>query len=104
MSAAPRPLPAKVRQVIERRLAQLSPAARELAELAVTIGRQFSFDVLCAAAELTDEALVRSLDELGQRRIIREQGDGVYDFSHDKIREAPPALWADEARQGLAQV
>lgn len=87
MTAAPRPLPAKVRQVIERRLAQLSPAARELAELAATIGRQFDFDVLSMAAELADETLARGLDELWQRRIIREQGDAAYDFSHNKIRE-----------------
>ena len=87
MTAAPQPLPAKVRQVIEHRLGQLSPAGRALAELAATIGRQFDFDVLCAAAELADEALVQSLDELWQRRIVREQGDGAYDFSHDKIRE-----------------
>ena len=87
MTATPRPLPTKVRQVIEHRLGQLSPAGRELAELAATIGRQFDFDVLCAAAELADEALVQSLDELWQRRIIREQGGGGYDFSHDKIRE-----------------
>jgi DNA-binding SARP family transcriptional activator len=101
MTAAPRPLPAKVRQVIERRLAQLSPAARELTELAATIGRQFSFDVLCAAAELADEALVRSLDELWQRRIIREQDDGAYDFSHDKIRETAYATMSAARRRLL---
>ena len=56
--------------------------------MAATIGRQFDFDVLRAAADLTDEALVRGLDELWLRRIIREQGGGAYDFSHDKIREA----------------
>ena len=87
MTAARLPLPAKVRQVIERRLGQLSPAGRALAELAATTGRQFDFNVLCAAAELADEVLVQSLDELWQRRIIREQGGGAYDFSHDKIRE-----------------
>ncbi len=44
--------------------------------------------VLCAAADLADDALVRGLDELWQRRILREQGNDAYDFSHDKIREA----------------
>ena len=87
MTAVPQPLPAKVRQVIESRLAQLSPAARELAGLAATVGRRFDLDVLSAAAGLTDEALARGLEELWQRRIIREQGAGNYDFSHDKIRE-----------------
>jgi DNA-binding SARP family transcriptional activator len=88
LTAAPQPLPRKVQQVLERRLAQLSPAARELAELAATIGRQVNFDVLRAAADLTDDALVHGLDELWQRRILREQGNDAYDFSHDKIREA----------------
>ena len=27
------------------------------------------------------------LDELWQKHIVREQGDNLYDFSHDKIRE-----------------
>lgn len=87
MNATPGSLPVKVRQVIERRLAQLTPAGRELAELAAAIGRQFDLDVLGAAAELADETLVQSLDELWQRRIIREQGGSGYDFSHDRIRE-----------------
>jgi tetratricopeptide (TPR) repeat protein len=30
---------------------------------------------------------VRRLDELWQRRIVREQGGDTYDFSHDKLRE-----------------
>ena len=88
MIATPLSWPAKVRQVIESRLAQLSPAGREMAELAATIGRQFDLDILSVAADLADEALVRGLDELWLRRIIREQGGGAYDFSHDKIREA----------------
>lgn len=32
-------------------------------------------------------AFVRSLDELWQRRLVREQGSDAYDFSHDTIRE-----------------
>ena len=31
--------------------------------------------------------LVQGLDELWQRRILREQGSHAYDFSHDRIRE-----------------
>ena len=30
---------------------------------------------------------MRDLDELWQRRIVREQGGDAYDFSHDKLRE-----------------
>ena len=34
-----------------------------------------------------EDTLVRGLDELWQRRIVREQGADAYDFSHDKLRE-----------------
>lgn len=85
------PLPPKVRAVLDARLAQLSPAARELAGLAAVMGRAFGVEVLTQAhaADGGDEdALVQGLDELWQRRILREQGARAYDFSHDKLREA----------------
>ncbi|MCP5197482.1 MAG: AAA family ATPase [Gammaproteobacteria bacterium] len=80
-------LPPRVQAVIESRLDQLSSAASDLAEYAAVIGREFSFDVLAQTSERNEEALVQSLDELWQRRIVREQGKTAYDFSHDKIRE-----------------
>ena len=36
---------------------------------------------------MDEDALVLGLDELWQRRVAREQGGDVYDFSHDKLRE-----------------
>jgi len=80
-------LPSKVYSVIQARLAQLSPAAQEVAEVAAVIGRQFTLDVLLTAAGKTEEVVVAALDELWLRRIVREQGVQAYDFSHDKIRE-----------------
>jgi tetratricopeptide (TPR) repeat protein len=44
-------------------------------------------DVLAAASTQDEDTVVRSLDELWQRRIVREQGAESYDFSHDLIRE-----------------
>jgi len=73
--------------VISTRLAQLSSLARELAELAATIGREFTFDVLKQALGGDEELLVRGLDELWQRRIVREHGKDAYDFCHGKIRD-----------------
>ena len=83
----PRPLPSKIQAAIEGRLAQLSAPARELAELAATIGREFGFAVLAGASDQNEVTLVRALDELWQRRIVREQGADGYDFGHDKLRE-----------------
>jgi tetratricopeptide (TPR) repeat protein len=80
-------LPPRVQRVIEARLAQLSPEARDLVGVAATIGREFTFDVLALAHGADEETAVRALDELWRRRIVREQGAEAYDFGHDKIRE-----------------
>ena len=82
-----RGLPPSVQAVIETRLAQLSPQARELAGVASVIGRAFPLAVLAHASGRDEDSLVRDVDELWQRRIIREQGREDYDFSHDKLRE-----------------
>jgi tetratricopeptide (TPR) repeat protein len=83
----PPSLPPKIHAVLHARLAQLSPEARELVGLAATIGREFTFPVLASASDQGGDALVRSLDELWQRHIVREQGVAGYDFTHDKLRE-----------------
>ena len=80
-------LPPGARSVIEARLAQLSPAAQELASLAATVGRAFTFDVIARASSRSEEQVVEALDELWQRRIVQERGVDAYDFSHDKLRE-----------------
>ncbi|MDQ3678534.1 MAG: AAA family ATPase [Actinomycetota bacterium] len=81
-------LPPRAHSVIEARLAQLSPVAQELASLAATVGRAFTFEVLEQASSRSEEQVVEALDELWQRRIVRERGVDAYDFSHDKLREA----------------
>lgn len=80
-------LPPRVQAVIAGRLAHLSPAARELTALAATIGHAFRLDVLARAAASDEDSAVRALDELWQKRIVREQGINSYDFTHDKLRE-----------------
>ncbi|HEV3471966.1 MAG TPA: AAA family ATPase, partial [Actinomycetota bacterium] len=94
-------MPPKVQSVIETRLAQLSPAAREMVGLAATVGREFTFEVLRVAGAHDEDTLVRGLDELWRRRIIREQGSNAYDFSHDKIREVAYALLGPIRRSRL---
>ena len=61
-----------------------------MANVAAVIGREFTFPVLARASGQSEDAVVQGLDELWQRRIVREQGAGTaeaYDFSHDKLRE-----------------
>jgi hypothetical protein len=51
------------------------------------VGRDFRFDILAQASDLEEDALVRALDELWRRHIVRVQADERWDFSHDRIRE-----------------
>lgn len=91
----------KVQAIILARLHQLSASSRDLASLAATIGRSFSTDVLAQASGSDEETLVQGLDELWQHRIIREQGNTAYDFSHDSIREVAYSEVSNVRRQSL---
>jgi DNA-binding SARP family transcriptional activator/predicted ATPase len=82
-----RTLPPRVHAVLVGRLQQLSTSARGFVELAATIGREFTLDLLITAGNVDDESAVRALDELWHKRIVREQGVDSYDFTHDKLRE-----------------
>jgi len=69
-------LPPTIQTVLAARFAQLSPFARELANVAAVIGREFAFAVLARASGESEDAVVRGLDELWQRRMVRVQGSG----------------------------
>ncbi len=84
--------------VLRDRLEAASPHAREVAELASAIGRDFTLDLLTEASDLNVDDVVRSVDELWRQGIFREQPSG-YDFSHDLVRDSayasvsPPQRW-----------
>lgn len=80
-------LPHKVYVVLQARLKQLSPKARELIGLAAVIGREFSINLLVEANGTGTDQIVQPLEELWQKRIIQVQDQDRYDFTHDLIRE-----------------
>ncbi len=82
-----RTLPPRVHAVLVGRLLQLSTAAQAFVELAATIGRAFTLDLLIAVGNANSEIAERALDELWHKRIVREHGANSYDFTHDKLRE-----------------
>jgi DNA-binding SARP family transcriptional activator/predicted ATPase len=82
-----RTLPPRVHAVLVGRLLQLSASAREFVELAATIGREFTLDLLSTGGLANADSAVRALDELWHKRIVREHGANSYDFTHDKLRE-----------------
>jgi predicted ATPase/transcriptional regulator with XRE-family HTH domain len=80
-------LPPKIYAVIRSRLAQLSPDARALSELAAVFGHAFTLELLMQSVQHDEDMVIHGLDELWQRRVIREVDEGHYDFSHDTIRD-----------------
>jgi DNA-binding SARP family transcriptional activator len=101
MLARPTALPARVRQALEARLSQLSPAAQNVMGAAAVIGRAFTYEVLRQTVDLNEDELVNCLDESWRRRIIREQEEDAYDFSHDKLREVAYAGLSRARRRWL---
>ena len=79
--------PPRVHAVILGRLVQLSPQARKVAEIGAVIGRAFPIDLLLQAGSDDEETVVHALNELWQKRIVREQSINTFDFTHDKLRE-----------------
>ena len=79
--------PPRVHAVILGRLVQLSPEARDTAEIGAVIGRAFPLDLLLQVGHNDEETVVHALNELWQKRIIREQNVNTFDFTHDKLRE-----------------
>ena len=59
-----------------------------LLETAAVLGRRFDFDTLLEVTGKSEEQLLDAVEALVKRHLLREEPDGgVYDFSHDKVRE-----------------
>lgn len=89
-AAPPRPgqLPEALRAAVRVRLAQVPKAHRPVLETAAVLGRHFDFDTLLQAAGGSEAQLLDAVESLVRRHLLREQPEGgVYDFSHDKLRE-----------------
>jgi len=83
-------LPRTVREAILEGLNQLPPDARDLAELAAVLGTKAPFSRLREVCSLDEDSMLESLDLLVERRILTEgmeQGEVVYDFRQNLVRE-----------------
>jgi DNA-binding SARP family transcriptional activator len=79
-------VPPGVRAVIVRRLGQPTAYGRAVLNAAAVIGRSFTVPLLARVAGAEEDDLLAALDELWQRRILRDHGADGYDFTHDKLR------------------
>jgi tetratricopeptide (TPR) repeat protein/transcriptional regulator with XRE-family HTH domain len=87
-SDAPGLLPDALRAAVRVRLAHVPKAIRPLLDTAAVLGRRFDFDTLLDVTREPEAQLLDAVEALVKRRLLREERDGgMYDFSHDKLRE-----------------
>lgn len=97
----PRDLSPKLQSVTSARLRRLSPPTRELLNVAACIGRSFTGGLVARAGGTDEGTVVRGLDELWRRGVIREHGVDAYDFSHGQIRQIAYDSLSPAARRHL---
>ncbi len=89
-----------VHELIAQRLARMTPQTRTIAEIAALVGTQFSIEVVRRVSGWDVAAVDAALDELIERRVVREAGGrGFFDyaFAHQLVRQTI-AEAAEEAR------
>jgi DNA-binding SARP family transcriptional activator len=84
-------VPSTVRAVIRARLDRLSPNASALLAAGAALGRDLTFDRLCAIAKVPEDVGLPALDELLSSRLLLEVvepgGASAYDFANDMLRD-----------------
>jgi DNA-binding SARP family transcriptional activator len=83
------PLPAAVREVIERRLAPLGDDVRATLDLAAVVGASFDLPVLEAASDMDPDRLFDALDLAVASGLVvpADGGVGAFRFSHALVRD-----------------
>jgi DNA-binding CsgD family transcriptional regulator len=81
--------PLLIRQVLDRRLEDLSPEALPLLELAAVIGSEVPLSTWQALAGVDDDVLADALEQaLAQQLIVEVPGHDTFRFRHALVRQA----------------
>ncbi|MDQ3638733.1 MAG: AAA family ATPase, partial [Actinomycetota bacterium] len=88
-------LPARVRDMIRARMANLGGGAAELLSAAAVLGSGFGFEQVCRVAGLGENECLPALDEGLASGLLREVagapddpfGEDAYAFTHDRVRD-----------------
>jgi tetratricopeptide (TPR) repeat protein/transcriptional regulator with XRE-family HTH domain len=87
-SGGPGLFPDALLAAVRVRLAHVPKEIRPMLETAAVLGRRFDFDTLLDVTREPEELLLDAVEALVKRRLLREEPEGgIYDFSHDKVRE-----------------
>ena len=97
-------IPAAVQGVVAARIDRLPPEAKWCLQAAAVIGREVPFSLLHALADLSDDALSRSLDQLRGAEFLYETRffpDYAYTFKHALTHEVAYESLLRERRRTL---
>lgn len=86
---ATREIPATLQDTLMARLDRLGPA-KEAAQIAAVIGREFSYQLLHAVSGLADEPLQTALAQLADAELVYVRGlppEATYTFKHALVRD-----------------
>jgi tetratricopeptide (TPR) repeat protein len=83
-------IPPRIRDVVRRRLEQLSDHCNKTLTMAAVYGREFPLEVIEALSGADGEAILKDLEAAADARLVAEApgGDLKYVFMHDLVREA----------------
>src|SRR5207245_4657095 len=101
--AAVREIPATLEDSLRARLDQLGPA-RDVAQVAAVIGREFSYTLLQALLRLRDPELQAALEALAGEELIYARGlppEATYRFKHALVQDAAYASLLKSRRREL---
>ncbi len=99
----PMAIPATLQESLLARLDRLAPA-REVAQVAAAIGRDFSHALLAAAVQVPEGELKQALDDLIGSGLVFRRGtpsNATYSFKHALVQDAAYATLVRAKRQRL---
>jgi predicted ATPase/class 3 adenylate cyclase len=97
-------VPATLQASLMARLDRLGPAAKGVAQIGAAIGREFSYELAAAVAEISENDLVGSLHRLGEAGLVFQRGTppaAEYLFKHALVQEAAYGTLLRRTRQQL---
>ena len=102
-SLPPLAIPSTLQDSLLARLDRLAPV-KEVAQIGAVIGREFSYELLTATAQMDEPKLRTALDELVRAELAFCRGtppDAIYTFKHALVRDAAYQSLLKSRRQQL---
>ena len=99
-----RAVPATLHASLMARLDRLGPIAKEIAQIGAALGREFSYELLAAAARSADDEIERALDGLVGAGLVFQRGtppEATFQFKHALVQDAAYGTMLRGRRQEL---